>query len=398
MSKKFGAFWSYSRAVDPKFMKQLVNELQLEVGNLIGYDFEIWRDTKNITTGEYWEKEIKKNILASQIFIPIVTPRWINSEWCLKEYSLFLESKAAENAIILPIHYIESEIYREGYRPQGDIEEDLLARQRKDWLDVRKCLRQNSINHQDITDKIHELAEEIAKLIQKKLKTGNVKLSQKNLDKNNPAILEEPTQNHNNLEKRIVAPQETPKRPDGPGRIEATAGGNYKLSHNEVEIKIATEFRQVEVRTSKYSFPIWVTKATVHVNYEGCTFNIDNCYGVKESELIDGVSYNKLGEWEISHKNNKPLEGDYFPGGRSCELINCGKKTKTLVRILVEPQNLFVDTKKTKDKKSEKLEFANITQEKLIAIWMKERMLENVDKIQDQYILHEAKVVTKLSP
>src|SRR5262249_29615849 len=70
--------------------------------------FRLWQDQEAIASGKLWETEIKAAIDQSIFFIPIVTPRSINSKYCKFEFESFLAREEAINRsdLIFPILYI----------------------------------------------------------------------------------------------------------------------------------------------------------------------------------------------------------------------------------------------------------------------------------------------------
>ncbi len=76
MAKKI--FISYSRH-DLNFVEKLAQDL-LDAG------YEVWYDLSKIEGGDRWAQEIQKGINQSQIFVLVVTPHSIASEWVEKEY------------------------------------------------------------------------------------------------------------------------------------------------------------------------------------------------------------------------------------------------------------------------------------------------------------------------
>lgn len=76
MAKKI--FISYSRR-DMIFVEKLAQDL-------VDAGYEVWYDLTNIEGGDRWAQEIQKGIDQSQIFVLVVTPNSIASEWVEKEY------------------------------------------------------------------------------------------------------------------------------------------------------------------------------------------------------------------------------------------------------------------------------------------------------------------------
>lgn len=72
----------------------------------LGRDARIWRDP-SIDTGEYFWDKIKGNLLKSKAFILILSPSYINSEWCRNEFDTFIRERkpirVGDKSCIFPI-------------------------------------------------------------------------------------------------------------------------------------------------------------------------------------------------------------------------------------------------------------------------------------------------------
>ncbi|MEO0590600.1 MAG: toll/interleukin-1 receptor domain-containing protein [Pseudomonadota bacterium] len=95
-------FWSYARQDDELSDGQLSAlrvALSRELQQLYGRQkIQIWQDVAAIAPGAEWERSIDEAIGQSSFMIPIVTPNFIESEWCCKEVEKFLAREAAINA------------------------------------------------------------------------------------------------------------------------------------------------------------------------------------------------------------------------------------------------------------------------------------------------------------
>ena len=70
--------------------------LKVRLGELLGREPNIWFD-KKLRAGDELTGEIKSKLQKAKTLLPIVTPRYLKSEWCKKELHGFL--KSAENNI-----------------------------------------------------------------------------------------------------------------------------------------------------------------------------------------------------------------------------------------------------------------------------------------------------------
>ncbi len=91
----FQAFFSYAHAdakINSALYEAFSNELQDRASALFANTrVEIWRDTDDIRTGEKWDPRIEQALHKSQLLIVMLSPKWLESDYCRKEYSIFQE-------------------------------------------------------------------------------------------------------------------------------------------------------------------------------------------------------------------------------------------------------------------------------------------------------------------
>ena len=143
-------FWSYARQDDELSqgkLGSLRSMLHFELQQQIGRDqVQIFQDTTTIPHGAAWEREINKALGTVTFFIPIITPNFVQSDWCCREVSLFLRREAEllerypdvpRRSRIFPIYFIDVE----------DIEsvdpEAIEALQSLQWFDFRRLRHRN---------------------------------------------------------------------------------------------------------------------------------------------------------------------------------------------------------------------------------------------------------------
>jgi phosphate transport system substrate-binding protein len=107
-------FFSYSREDDEAFkgtLSALRDAIQRELGAQLGRskrDFRLWQDKEAIAPGRLWETEIRNAVEQAVFFIPIVTPRMVNSKYCQFEFDAFIarEQELGRSDLVFPILYI----------------------------------------------------------------------------------------------------------------------------------------------------------------------------------------------------------------------------------------------------------------------------------------------------
>jgi len=107
-------FFSYSREDDQAYKGRLSilrEVIQEELAAQLGRskpNFRIFQDKSAIAPGSLWEADIKNAVQQSAFFIPIITPRAINSKYCRFEFEAFLEREHAlgRSNLVFPIIYV----------------------------------------------------------------------------------------------------------------------------------------------------------------------------------------------------------------------------------------------------------------------------------------------------
>ena len=103
-------FFSYSREDDEAYegtLSALRDVIQRELSAQLGRSkatFRLWQDQAAIAPGQLWEAEIKTAVEQAVFFIPIVTPRAVNSHYCKFEFEAFLarEQALGRNDLVFP--------------------------------------------------------------------------------------------------------------------------------------------------------------------------------------------------------------------------------------------------------------------------------------------------------
>jgi TIR domain len=167
-------FWSYSRQDDEhsggrlsQLRARLSSELQINYGR---DRVQIFQDSAAIPYGADWDGVIRDALNRSTFFIPILTPNFIQSEFCLHEVEIFLEREKALHAAhpdlagyrrIFPILYIPI---------QGrEAREPALVRELEQvqWLPFEK-LRHLDYDEPGLRQTVSEFAATICELLDRR--------------------------------------------------------------------------------------------------------------------------------------------------------------------------------------------------------------------------------------
>src|SRR5262249_22853585 len=96
MPAKYDIFISYGHLDDEDpagdvkgWVDLLVDELPRLISSSLGYLPKVWRDQRNLSGDALLTAAIEEGITNSLLFVPIVTPRYVTSDWCLRELETF---------------------------------------------------------------------------------------------------------------------------------------------------------------------------------------------------------------------------------------------------------------------------------------------------------------------
>ncbi len=143
MKKKQGpaAFLSYVHD-DDKYghITKLRERLEDEVRMVVGVEFPIFQDRKDIMWGQSWKLRLEESIDEVTFLIPVITPSFFNSTHCRTELQRFLEreQKLGRGDLILPVYFIDTPLLNdEELRTEDELAQAVASRQYADWRELR---------------------------------------------------------------------------------------------------------------------------------------------------------------------------------------------------------------------------------------------------------------------
>lgn len=170
-NNNFEIFCSYAHSDnDDSWVDDLVQALDRMTRKLSGVSLKIFVDRESLITADIWEKKIQTALQSSNLLIAVISPSYIKSEWCRKEWNIFnakenelrvKEILDEEQGLISPILLYPLE------RGQFTKEEETFAKQikKRQWADLSSKLdgtplRQHQVRHiaEQIIDSISDLA------------------------------------------------------------------------------------------------------------------------------------------------------------------------------------------------------------------------------------------------
>jgi hypothetical protein len=229
-------FFSYSREDDEAFrgtLSALRDAIQRELGAQLGRskrNFRLWQDQEAISPGKLWESEIKAAVEQSVFFIPIVTPRVVNSQYCQFEFESFLarEHSLGRADLVFPILYISvPALDDEAQWRNHPVLSAIARRQYVDW----RSMRHLDIQSTTVREAVERFCRKIVEALQQSWQSPEERRRQEEAEAQTRAE-----------EERRRQEVETKRRVDEDAR----------RRHDEAEAqRIADERRQQEAETKR---------------------------------------------------------------------------------------------------------------------------------------------------
>jgi hypothetical protein len=163
-------FFSYSREDDEAFkgtLSVLRDSIHRELSAQLGRTkttFRLWQDQEAIAPGKLWESEINAAVGQAVFFIPIVTPRAVNSKYCKFEFGTFLarEKELGRNDLVFPILYISVPALGNEAKWRNDpVLSTIALRQYVDW----RALRHLDVQTTAVREQIGRLCSKIVEAL-----------------------------------------------------------------------------------------------------------------------------------------------------------------------------------------------------------------------------------------
>ena len=166
MSGEYQGFWSYVHADDNNDggrISQLARDVVDEYEMLTGEKIELFLDRDAIEWGSKWRDEIDEGLGTVAFFIPVITPRYVRSAECRREFNAFARRLGERRLkeLLLPLHYVD--VPGLDSKPGNEELDDsvlLMIRdfQIKDWRELRHVDRSSKEYRQAVTDIAQHLA------------------------------------------------------------------------------------------------------------------------------------------------------------------------------------------------------------------------------------------------
>lgn len=113
MSNDFEIFCSYAHADnDDGWVEHFTDSVAKLTRKLAGVEVSIFVDRESLITADIWEKKILKSLESCTLLIAVISPSYVTSEWCRREWAAFEEREnimrervqlGTEQGLIFPI-------------------------------------------------------------------------------------------------------------------------------------------------------------------------------------------------------------------------------------------------------------------------------------------------------
>jgi hypothetical protein len=78
------------------WVRYFYDQLQLALRQRLGDKVDFWRDRKDIDENELFEELIEEGLEGSVHLLAVVSPGYLNSKWCRREWQRFIEKRGGE--------------------------------------------------------------------------------------------------------------------------------------------------------------------------------------------------------------------------------------------------------------------------------------------------------------
>jgi hypothetical protein len=169
MLKPIG-FLSYARQDAQRSfgkLNDLRQRLESELGGVFGGKVSIWQDTSDLAYGDVWWKKITTALDTSTFFVPILTPAFFASEYCMKEVAYFrgVERKLGRDDLIFPVHFVDCHDLEAEECHDKDLYDFIQSRQAVDFTQ----LRTRSFDSEPVWSVLSDMSRSVRRAIRRKI-------------------------------------------------------------------------------------------------------------------------------------------------------------------------------------------------------------------------------------
>ena len=164
--EEFAAFSSYVHQDDEHDggrLTKIREWFEGEISAQTGEAFEIFQDREDIKWGNAWEERINGALDGCTFLIAVITPRFLKSAYCRKEFQRFTkrEKELGRNDLILPLLYMDTQGLDD---PDDKVAVAISSRQYADW----RSLRFEPWTNPDVRKRLSELSKMVCDAMPRK--------------------------------------------------------------------------------------------------------------------------------------------------------------------------------------------------------------------------------------
>ena len=158
----YHVFISYPRIADERgavsdIRAHLERELQIKTGDR---GLVVFQDQSHLSGGDPWSDLLENELKVANVFLLLLCPLWLTSEWCRKEFNLYLACGEQEGRKrpIIPLRWDRTELTH----ARTDEEAEMLALIKKHQEVPWEKLRHRNSSYPGYFQAISDLAAAVA--------------------------------------------------------------------------------------------------------------------------------------------------------------------------------------------------------------------------------------------
>ncbi|MGI5524084.1 TIR domain-containing protein [Micromonospora sp. CA-259024] len=159
-------FWSYTHRdneLENGRIRRLADSIANEYELLTGEQLELFVDSSAVAWGQKWRDVIDDALARTAFFIPVITPLYLRSRECRKEFVEFSAraNSVGANDLVMPILYSETPAVADEHT-DDEIAVTVRATQQADWRQLRLA-EEHSERYRT---KVHALAKRLVEVME----------------------------------------------------------------------------------------------------------------------------------------------------------------------------------------------------------------------------------------
>jgi hypothetical protein len=159
-------FWSYvhrDNQLDKGYVMGLAEAVADEFELMTGEELELFVDSQRIEWGDEWRQTIDLSLSKTVFFIAVITPLYLRSKECRREFIEFLGALGADptHRFLLPILYTDTPAITD-----HDNDDEIAAAVRRTHYQDWRALRLAERDSADYRRAVHRMADRLARILE----------------------------------------------------------------------------------------------------------------------------------------------------------------------------------------------------------------------------------------